>query len=84
MALTAIASEFVRVCVCLCACMCVCVCVCVCVCIQSMRECDDWISFHINGLCHTYYLDILDGSSYRVAKTHRIPQVADHFPQKSH
>jgi len=41
------------------------------------------ISIHVISLCDVcLYIIILH--MYRVAKTHRIPKVADHFPQKSH
>jgi len=40
------------------------------------------LSIHVNESCCSLQNDVF--SCYRVAKTHNIPLVAHHFPQKSH
>ena len=44
----------------------------------------EYINTHIYTYIYIKKEDVSRRISYRVAKTHRIPKVADHFPQKSH
>ena len=55
-------------------------CVCVCVCVSMVLRCVCLylcLYFLFPYLCFCV-------SGYRVAKTHRMPYIAGHFPQKSH